>query len=101
VAAAAAATATATAAAASVLRLVDSQVSAAEILAVECADSSIGCLVVHLDESKASGPAGLTIRKQTNLMNGAMRCEKIAHLIFSRTEGQVSDVDFLNQFQTP
>ena len=62
---------------------------------------SLGCLIIHLDKSKASRPAGLAVRKQTNLMNGAMRCEKIANFIFSRTEGQVSDVDFLNQFQTP
>src|SRR5690606_5075392 len=92
-AAAVAAATTAAAAAGLVLRLIHAQRTTAEILAIDGLDRTRGIGAAHLDETGATGAAGLAIVGKGHRLHGAVRCEQRADLVFGSSERQVADIN--------
>jgi hypothetical protein len=90
----AAATAT-TAAALALLRLVDAQRSAVELLAIHVLDRSLSFGIrAHLDEGEAARAARLAIAGHQDALDGpAIGRERVAQGVFSGFEIEVSDVE--------
>ena len=96
-AAAAAAVAAATTAAATaaglVLRFIDAQSTTAHVLAVDGLDGARSISLAHLDEAEAAGATGFAIHREGNRLNGAVRCEQRADLIFGSGKRQIADIN--------
>jgi len=97
-AAAAARSAVATAATAAstvtVMRFVDLQRAAVEVLAVEGLHRLGGVGIGHLDEAEAARAAGVTISDEGDFLDSAVRGKQGTHAVFGRGKGQISDVEF-------
>src|SRR5690348_9763618 len=77
-----------------VLRFVDLERAAIEVLAVERFLRARGVRARHLDESEAAGTAGVAIGDQRNLLHRAVIREKGSNGIFGGRERQVSNIEF-------
>src|SRR5262245_28226298 len=76
------------------LGLVDRQLPALELGAVEVGDGLVGP-ALHLDEGEAARPARLAILDDLGRGHGAVLPERLAEVVGGRAEGKVSDVQFL------
>src|SRR5688572_3662894 len=77
-----------------VLRFVDLECAAIEVLAVQRLHGARSIRAGHLDEAEAAGTAGIAIVDQRYLLHRAMSSEEIANGFFSDRERKVSDIKF-------
>src|SRR5262245_8957015 len=114
VAAAAAATPAAVAAAAAAARLaaaaavglgpglVDRQLAAARLLAVQGGDGRLGLLVrLHLDEPEPLGPAGVPVHDHLGRLDRAVGGEHLLQVAVGHVVVEVPDVQLLTHQTTP
>lgn len=75
-------------------RLVDRQVTAVDVLAVERLDRGAGLVVIlHLDEAEAAGTTRLAIHDQRRGEHLAVGLEELAETGLRRIERQIADVE--------
>ena len=80
-------------AAGTILRFVDTQLTATHRETVQRLDGLGGLGLRHLDESKTARAAGLTIGRQRDGLDRTVLREQVAHLGLGRREGQISNID--------
>ncbi len=91
--------ATATAATAAVLGLVNLDVAAAELAAVEGANGVLsGAALRHFHESEATRAAALAIRDHGHGLDRTVPTEEILEICLGAIEGKVADVKFIAQW---
>ena len=83
-----------------ILRLVDLELPAVEVLAIQSLHRARGVGIGHLDEAEATGTTGVAIGDEREPLDGSMRCEQGTQGVFRRAEGEISDVE-LGHFRVP